>query len=394
MAERLFISYLAQAAQPCLWALLRDTGEVIQAPNLGTWDDVKSLQQQREVVVVLPGTLITRLTTHIPSNNTQQLLQAVPYAIEDQLASNLDSVHFAVQVASEQAGQIVYVVEKQVMQGICTELSNNGIEVDYFCTDHQLLAAAQPAATLVVYRDLVTCYLSSEQIFSLDKNSFLATIAQLDWPETYALKGDVDANFIAALPGKAEQQPESAFTYLCQQFSPAQITNLYQPGCRQAQTTAATYLMPIAVASLAAVLVLAPLILLAEHMLLKRQVRHGDAAIAKYYQQVFPQARSVVSPRLRIQRELALRQQQQISSHVQQLLAHVSNVVAQHSQVRVEEINYQAPNLTLQCSAKRQQDLQKMLAQLEQAGLQTTTLASDSNAERASLRLRIKGGMS
>lgn len=62
--------------------------------TLGDWKQVRSLTRSRKVLVLLSSNEIVLTSVVIPSKNQKQLLQAIPYALEDTLAEDIDNLHF------------------------------------------------------------------------------------------------------------------------------------------------------------------------------------------------------------------------------------------------------------------------------------------------------------
>lgn len=61
------------------------------------WKKISSLTRGRRVLLLIPNNDVVLSTLNIPSKNKKQLLRAVPFALEDALAEDLDDLHFAIQ---------------------------------------------------------------------------------------------------------------------------------------------------------------------------------------------------------------------------------------------------------------------------------------------------------
>ncbi len=62
----------------------------------GDWKKVRAMVRGRKVVLLLPNHDITLSTVNIPSKNKKQLAQAVPYALEESLAEDIEDLHFTI----------------------------------------------------------------------------------------------------------------------------------------------------------------------------------------------------------------------------------------------------------------------------------------------------------
>lgn len=70
--------------------------------SVGDWKKVRSLTRGRKVLVLLSSNEIVLTSVVIPSKNQKQLLQAIPYALEDTLAEDIEELHFSAQQNSNQ----------------------------------------------------------------------------------------------------------------------------------------------------------------------------------------------------------------------------------------------------------------------------------------------------
>ena len=62
---------------------------------ISDWKHVRSLTRGRKVLILLTSNVVMT-SISIPSKNRKQLLQAIPYALEDTLAEDIENLHFSV----------------------------------------------------------------------------------------------------------------------------------------------------------------------------------------------------------------------------------------------------------------------------------------------------------
>jgi len=70
-------------------------GEVIGQADHGTFAEAASAAERRRVVMVVAGTEVLMEEAQVPSTNLARALKAVPYSLEEQLAQDVESSHFA-----------------------------------------------------------------------------------------------------------------------------------------------------------------------------------------------------------------------------------------------------------------------------------------------------------
>lgn len=68
-------------------------------PRTGTWTelsaDVSANQGNQRVIAFVPGSDVLLLTANLPPMNRQRMSASLLFALEEQLASDPDSLHFA-----------------------------------------------------------------------------------------------------------------------------------------------------------------------------------------------------------------------------------------------------------------------------------------------------------
>ena len=59
------------------------------------WETVRKQQRGHKVVLLIPDTDVSLAETQIPSKNKKQMMQALPFALEESLAEDVDNLHFS-----------------------------------------------------------------------------------------------------------------------------------------------------------------------------------------------------------------------------------------------------------------------------------------------------------
>lgn len=67
------------------------------------WEDIRKYQRGSKVVLLIPNNEVSLAETHIPSKNKKQMLQAIPYALEETLAEDIDNLHFSIYRENDEA---------------------------------------------------------------------------------------------------------------------------------------------------------------------------------------------------------------------------------------------------------------------------------------------------
>ncbi|MBF0470006.1 MAG: type II secretion system protein GspL [Gammaproteobacteria bacterium] len=115
-----------------------------------TLEDLKPQLSGRRAVLVVPGRDLHLTTVTIPSRNRQKVMRAVPYALEDQLAEDVDQLHFVVEQARGEEGQGVAVVSHERMAQWLAPFSDAGIRLEAMVVDTLLLPFSTDRSTLLL----------------------------------------------------------------------------------------------------------------------------------------------------------------------------------------------------------------------------------------------------
>ena len=97
------------------------------------WKQVRSASRGRKVLVFLTSDKVVLTSAIIPSKNRKQLLQAIPYALEDTLAEDIEELHFAVHQESNNTNNQsqVAIINRTLLAETLDFLKSNGISANY-----------------------------------------------------------------------------------------------------------------------------------------------------------------------------------------------------------------------------------------------------------------------
>ena len=111
----------------------------------------------RRVCVLVPGTDVLLAEPEVPARAGLKLQQLVPYALEEQLADDIEDLHFAVgRRATESTRARVAVVARALLDEWLGTLRASGIEPEALYADSDLLPENPGHAVLLLEKDAVT----------------------------------------------------------------------------------------------------------------------------------------------------------------------------------------------------------------------------------------------
>ena len=97
MQPKLYIRLTSDRA-PALRTLLVAEDGTHAASQETALSELAALASGCRVIVMVPTTELSLMSAAVPSRNRQRILSAVPYILEDQLASDVEQLHFVIGV--------------------------------------------------------------------------------------------------------------------------------------------------------------------------------------------------------------------------------------------------------------------------------------------------------
>jgi general secretion pathway protein L len=317
MSETLVIRLRAAEGAQASWVVVDANGARSGPVQAGPLADALSLAQQRSVVLLLAGAEITLAEPELPLRGGARLAQAVPFALEEQLASEVEGLHFAIGArADAAAGTPVAVVARGLLDRWLAACAAAGIEPDAAYSDAETVPATTGGTTLMLDESIVYVRRAGAPPFVLDAEPLPAALA-------LALGASADnaghVTFYAA-PSDYEQHreaieelrsrtatlqvkllPDGPLPLLAAQCAHVAGVNLLQgPYAAQSSLAAglARWRVPAALAAATALVFLSGQVLAAWQ--LSKAEKKLDAEIAQVFAQAMP-GQKVVDPRAQMQ---------------------------------------------------------------------------------------------
>jgi general secretion pathway protein L len=151
MSETLVIRLRAAEGAPASWLIVDSNGARSGPVQSGPVADALGVAQGRRVLLLLPGSEITIAEPELPLRGGARLALAVPFALEEQLASDVETLHFAVGTrAAGAVGTPVAVVARQLLDRWHRECEAAGIHPDAAYADAAAVPVGASGCTLLL----------------------------------------------------------------------------------------------------------------------------------------------------------------------------------------------------------------------------------------------------
>jgi len=115
----------------------------------GTFSQLKADMLGAELVLILPAEQVLLLSVQLPGKNVTRLKQALPYALEDQLISDIDEQFFVMGPKLDEKRYAVAVINKAYLENILDSLKQIGIYPNKVLPESLLLPLHEGEITAV-----------------------------------------------------------------------------------------------------------------------------------------------------------------------------------------------------------------------------------------------------
>jgi len=155
MAEFLVIRLAAERDAPAHWIAVDGNGTRTGPPVTGPLAEAVNDIANRDVIVLVPAANVLTTTVDIPVRGGSRLLAALPFALEEDLADDIDQLHFAAGTRRDSGRVPVAVVSHRQMREWLERLDEAGIEAAQIIPENYGLARIPGTLSVLVAEDQV-----------------------------------------------------------------------------------------------------------------------------------------------------------------------------------------------------------------------------------------------
>jgi len=156
MPDRLLLRLAADGS--LAWLAQGAGGRALSGANAGA-PPRETLARAKQVVVLVPAEAVLLTETPAVSRQRAQLAKAVPFALEERLASPVEDLHFALPAQTGAESLPVAVVARDTLRGWLAQLAGHGIRPDALIPETLALPLARDTTTVLIdgTRALIRC---------------------------------------------------------------------------------------------------------------------------------------------------------------------------------------------------------------------------------------------
>ena len=388
-------------------------GRILETLRTGSLVDAAHQQAGRRICVLAPASDVLLTEAEVPVKSGTRYQQIVPFALEEQLAEDIESLHFAVGKRAGDATRVpVAVVSRALIDGWLNHLRDAGIAPECLYADSSLVPENPGQAVLVLSGDSVILRAADKPPVTLPLTA-LAEALELLRPDP-ALAAQFGGRGLVVYAGEAEWQQYGAtieavrgeFEGLSVQLLPDGPLGLFAqslPGTAAINLLQGTYAPAsplgggfkawrVAAAMLVGLLVLHGIGSAAQLMMLKRTERRLDVSIGETFEQAMPGEHNSSNARRRMEARMASLQGSTDSSGLLAMLSAVAQARSGASGTAVQALSYRQGMLELQVTAPGAAALDHISQQLRTGGWQADLTSGTSSSGAYQGRIQMKPG--
>ncbi len=205
MTEWLLMRVAREPEASWSWAVVDAAGQLLAAPAESTGAPLLAAASGRSVALLLPGADVALLSAALPAGNETKLLPLVPFALEDQVAQDIELLHFALGQRDPATGSTtVAVVGRALLQRWLDQAHALGLAPQAAFADSELVPAFPGQVTLVLVDEQLVLRSDTARTAVLPAADPLLALEMFLAPAT-----DMSAVHLAIYSGAAEWQKHS-----------------------------------------------------------------------------------------------------------------------------------------------------------------------------------------
>lgn len=353
------------------------------------------------ILVIVPGDDVLLSEARVPGRNRQRVLRAIPYALEEQLAADVETLHFAIGPMQEDDRYPVAVVDRARMEAWSALLSEHRIAAHQWVPETLALPFTEDGWSLMVEGGRVLVRSGAWAGFVSDLETFASLLA------LFVSRGEAPS--VARLYGGGSLEVEglaietvepllNGLEVLGRGVVQGPLLDLLQgPYSRSEEWGRILRPWKATAALLAAGLVLTGASTALDYYRLGQRQAQLEAEIVQVYRDTFPQARRIVNPRAQMEQQLRQLQRQAGAggkAGFLAMLADVGKILRNSKGIRINGATFRDGRLDLELLADNVQLLDQLKQTLgSEAGLRAEIQSATTRKDgKVSSRLRIEGG--
>ena len=403
MRNMLLMRAHSLADQRWSWLHLDATGIPRGVIQTGTLADAAAEASGLRVIVLMPGADCLLTSVRVPGRNRKKLLQAVPYALEEQLSDDVEKLHFALGQELDSGNWQVAVTNKYRLEALMAALGEAGLDVQQVMPEQLAVPLSGEGSSVLVDQGMAVVRSGKYSGYTIDSDNLelvLTAGEQGDSQEPAVLQlyveQDAAAPDLAGYPGETriEHYARDPLVVLSRGLDLSAINLLQGAFSHTGGWRRIWYPWRATAALLLAGVLISNAAMGVDYYRLNRESDWLRTQIEETFKKAFPETRRIVNPRVQMQQKLdELQNRQGSGNRFLDLIAQSGVIIKDIKGVEITGANFRGGRLDLDLEVTSLQLLDRLKQDLARNGtlsveIQSATTGSD---QRVSSRLRITG---
>lgn len=345
----------------CLSLKLDQQGQVEESLAHRSFEQIKTMQANCQTYIVTAAGRFSFHKLALPWLADKKARAAIPFALEDKLAQNFDTLHFAFDANHYQNGEyLVIVADKKYLEELITRFDSQGLKFDLLTIDWFALNTNELAV-------LESSILVNDELYQGALSPDLRSFYFKKWTEGRTVYSftDSDKTELNLAVKAITEIPESSYLWLGQRLQKTRPMNLCQGELQHRGTKDKTKLLYRAAVGMCLIWLFSVITINAIKLyLLDKDTDTVDAQIAVIYREFFPKANQIINPKFRIA-QLLKTNEHGADANFWILLNKLATTL-QGNPASLEQLRYQNQTLTLTLATKNFESLENIQIKLQQ----------------------------
>lgn len=393
--KRIIIGLNATEPRRCRWA--RQEADGTLTTGAGSLAEAAAQVEGHRLQVLVPGEEVLLTRVELPPGNRKQLLAAIPYALEESLAAEIEDQHFARGTGVEQGRPAVAVIARERLEFWLDLLRTEGLEPSFMTPETLALPWTPGRRTLLLTAGRALVRSGDQEGYTLESDS-LAFLANAGESGLELYRQDSETKLPVELVARVmidEPAPDPAVLWavgLEEKKAVNLLQGAYNPNAhwekhwRQWRLPALLLLALIMVGGADG---------LREFFQLRGYDQHLRAEVEEVYRRSFPAAQRVVKPRAQMEHQLQTMRGDAAGYAglgFLALLDRATPTLAAAGGLQLRGLRYREGELDLEIEIADLQGLDGLKKELERQGMAVEIRAATSREAVVQARLQVKEG--
>lgn len=392
------------------WAFTQANGELVTVTDTGLISELAeknkhAVSEASHIICIIKADLIHFSCLSVPAKNKQRALQAIPFALEDQLADDIELMHFAIGKASQNIYPVAS-IKHDTLKTVLQNLAEAGIKPDQLYPDILCLPRPEKNWNIFQHNHSIGLHLNTGDLIHTDKNTLpviLQGLKKQDTEETHPdhinfWTDETDATSDLELPDDIElnriSYQKSPLSLFCSNLQSEQLVNLLQ-GTYQVVNQSKQWWKPWRLAaSLAAAAIVLELVSGSISLnKLEQQNAVIDSEIIKLYKQSFPGSKKIVNARVQMENKLKkLRKSNGKADYsFTDILIDIAPIIKNSANTSIQGINFHNQKLEIQLVLDKISTAESLKKQLDNLkNIKAELLSASSEDKQVNARIKLE----